>query len=99
MDALKPGTSTDIVTVSYVEKVPYGEWLAQKQLEYESKSGPVSVRVDKDECERLLSEIRGRNNGYSADLNRSVCSSDIRQVPNVGKAAYIPMAEYKSNRN
>lgn len=38
-------------------RIPYSEWLKQKQAEYASMAGPVSVRVDKVECQRLLAQM------------------------------------------
>jgi uncharacterized protein (DUF934 family) len=60
MDILAPNTSRDIITANYTEWIPYQEWVEAKKAEYVSKSGPVSVRIDKAECERLLTDLDAR---------------------------------------
>jgi hypothetical protein len=60
MDILNPGTSKDIITANCADRVLYHDWLERQQAEHVSKSGPVIVKVDRAECDRLLKELEAR---------------------------------------
>jgi len=56
---VSPNVSTDIISVNRPGFVTYSAWLSNVHAQEAQKSGPVSVRVDKAECERLISNMRG----------------------------------------
>jgi hypothetical protein len=58
MEVVNPNTSTDIIAINYVERIPYGDWIRKLQAEYREKSGPVTTRVVKAECERIMQEFK-----------------------------------------
>lgn len=63
--ALAPNKSSDISMTNYTDPIPYPEWAVKQENEYASKAGPVTTRIDKAECERLITQMEAQKwDGY-----------------------------------